>query len=207
MKQFVCEQCGVTVSRPSWRTTQTHCSFACSVLGRKARPHLRTDERARFWSKVQIGGLFDCWEWQGARDGAGYGAVWLSSQQQQRSSRVAYMWAHGLTSLSADVFVCHHCDNPRCVNPAHLFAGSPADNSADRNAKGRTTHGAKHGMAKLTEAQIPAIRQRLVEGKTQRQIATEFGISQRVIGQIKNNTLWRHVPETSPTNNTSWVAR
>ena len=82
----------------------------------------------RFWSKVDKSG--DCWVWTGPRLPWGYGMFLRST-----AHRYVYVLSHG--PLPRNVFVCHTCDNPPCVNPAHLFAGSSRDNQLDRLAKGR----------------------------------------------------------------------
>jgi hypothetical protein len=89
--------------------------------------------------------------------------------------------------------VLHRCDNPPCVNPAHLFIGSQADNVADMIAKGRAhdCRGEGGGNVKLTAQQVIAIR---AEPLLQRQIAVKYGIERSVVSRIRARRLWRSVP-------------
>lgn len=89
------------------------------------------DDAERFWTKVDKSG--ECWLWQAACDNHGYGCFWFGGRLQ-KSSRVSWSLAHG---DPGELFVLHRCDNPRCVNPEHLFLGTQQDNLIDMRAKGR----------------------------------------------------------------------
>lgn len=93
----------------------------------------------RFWARVdRSGGPDACWPWTGARDRNGYGWFWLYGRNTRAPRAVVALLLGEIPA--PEVFVCHHCDNPICCNPAHLFTGSAADNTADMVGKGR--HGA-----------------------------------------------------------------
>lgn len=178
----------------------------------------RMDEK--FWAKVARRGSGECWEWQGARDEHGYGHV---------HRRPRYISAHRLSwelttgSIPDGLFVCHRCDNPRCVNPQHLFLGSHAENVADMVAKGRSARGDRNGMrrhpdrrprgvahglhihpesiqrgsdhhhAKLNEEDVRAIRARVAGGEPQRSVARDYGVVETVVSRVVHRKSWRHV--------------
>lgn len=102
-------------------------------------PELSESDVARFWPKVNVGSDDECWEWTAATWG-GYGQFGKSGRSY-RSHRVAWVIDRG--PIPPGLVVCHHCDNPPCCNPAHLFLGTIGDNNADRDAKGRHWNAAK----------------------------------------------------------------
>jgi len=85
------------------------------------------------------------------------------------------------------MFVCHHCDNPPCVNPAHLFVGTHSDNMADMVAKGRSRRGENAGPARLTNAEAEEIRKARDGGESCTAIARRFGVSMTTVSTITNN--------------------
>ncbi len=94
---------------------------------------------ARFWRRVDTSAGFDgCWEWQGAKTAYGYGAIGAGGRGDgiRLVHRVA-LEQHLGRPLGAGMCACHHCDNPPCVNPLHLFEGTKGDNNRDMAAKGR----------------------------------------------------------------------
>lgn len=91
----------------------------------------------RFWSKVNIGNPNECWEWGSSRNKKGYGQFTLYDRKSfnVKAHRMAWEVTNG--KIPDGLFVCHHCDNPPCCNPAHLFVGTNSDNMKDASSKGR----------------------------------------------------------------------
>ena len=142
---------------------------------------------ARFWSKVVIAGDDDCWRWIGSIARGGYGQL-----DGLRAHRISYEVHRG--PIPSGHFVCHRCDQRDCVNPRHLFAGPPAANTADMLAKGRHVHGERVCTAKLTAAQVLAMRLEYREGVVQTELARRYGVSQPHISDIVMGRAWRHLP-------------
>jgi hypothetical protein len=135
-----------------------------------------------------------CWEWRGAILSlrGGYGMFVcrpLGIYPGIRSNRAAYVLYNGVM-LKPTEHVLHRCDNPRCVNPAHLFVGDHKKNMEDKIAKGRQNKGSSHGMSKLTEEQVLSI---FKDTRLYREIAEEHGISVPTVSDIKRGYSWSHL--------------
>lgn len=146
----------------------------------------------RFWRHVDRTASDGCWPWNGATIGKGYGWFAVSSAKREYAHRVAYQLSAGVT-LRPGECVCHHCDNPICVNPAHLFVGSHADNVRDRDLKGRrrAPRGEFSAAAKLTGVHVTEIRTALSSGSSQSDLARKYGVRRSCINSIAAGRTWR----------------
>lgn len=132
-----------------------------------------------------------CWLWRMANHTrCPYGSFYIPNDPGLISAhRAAYRIFVG--PIPKGKFVLHDCDNPRCVNPFHLFLGNAQDNMSDKVRKGRQARGAKHGMARLTEAQVIEMR-KLYKGNTARQVAEVFNVRIATVRAALGRT-WKHI--------------
>lgn len=177
----------------------------------------QSNTEARFWAKVDRSG--ECWVWTGYRDAGGYGRFRFKGAPK-RAHRVLWLLTNG--AIPDGLHVLHSCDNPPCVNPAHLRLGTNNDNRADMVSKGRQACGDRHmsrtrpecvargerhpsrthpeklargeavGGAKLTADDVREIRRRAA-AETQLAIGRAFGISRSNVSDIIHRVTWAHV--------------
>ena len=149
------------------------------------------DDIARFWSYVDIQELFDCWEWQGGCNSDGYGNFRFNGKTRQ-SHRLSYQFYHG--AIPKGKQINHKCNNRKCCNPFHLYAGTKQDNSDDMFRAGRQNkaHGESHGMVKLTEKQVLEIRENK-DNLSQAKLGQIYGVRQTNISLIIHNKIWKRI--------------
>lgn len=132
-------------------------------------------------------GRHDCWEWLGGLKPGGYGRFMLSKYPYKEVLAHRASWELHRGPIPAGKVVCHHCDNPRCVNPAHLFVGTQAENVDDMQRKGRRTvlQGPSIGTAVYSAETIAEVKRMLAEGLTPTPIHRATGISVCHIKRIR----------------------
>jgi len=112
--------------------------------------------------------------------------------KKKRTNRVSYQVFKG--EIPENLFVCHTCDNPSCVNPDHLYLGTHQDNVNDKLDRRRQPRGEEIKLAKLTEKDIIKIRELFQEGSmTQQEIADQYGVCQTTISRVILNQTWTHL--------------
>lgn len=149
---------------------------------------------AYFWSRAKIKSSDDCWITTFSPQSKRYGMVKFKAFSPEISThRLAYIIAAG--SIPRGLWVCHSCDNMRCVNPRHLFLGSAKDNIADMMSKGRRgdNKGSKNGQAKLTEIDVAEIRLLHKTGLGCRRLSKLFPVHKETIQSVINYKTWRHI--------------
>lgn len=215
-----CAVCGASFTRLASALRNApllYCSVACGGAAR-----IRENPVAqRFWAKVDRRGPDDCWPWTANMGSDGYGKFWIDGTSKH-ASRVAWSLTFGVIPDSTPL-VCHRCDNPRCCNPAHLFLGTARDNTRDMHEKGRAAmgerhfshlhpellpRGERHGSrtkpgalprgeahhgAKLTTADVLAMRAARAAGASPKALAAQYGVTPTTVVSICLRRTWQHV--------------
>ena len=130
-----------------------------------------------------------CWLWLGAVNRNGYG-TWSGD----KAHRISWRLHQG--EIPKGLYVCHRCDVKNCVNPAHLFLGTPGDNMRDMCVKGRGVfpRGERNGRSKLMTSQVAEIKNRAKRGNYSA-LAREFNVTNALVGRIARGEAWTHIAE------------
>ncbi|HEY5870706.1 MAG TPA: HNH endonuclease signature motif containing protein [Candidatus Tectomicrobia bacterium] len=146
----------------------------------------------RFWNKVEK--TSECWLWTGSRHIKGYGRLMGIGKTHRWKAIPAHRlsWVLHYGSIPQELGVLHHCDNPPCVRPDHLFLGTPADNVADKVRKSRQMFGDRHVHAKINTTIAAKIKEALADGEANVSISRRFNVSKGIIRGIKIGRNWKH---------------
>lgn len=151
---ITCERCGAVVyKRTNGKLKPRFCSVSCSQVTHLAKRFPPEKRKRIFWEHVNK--TESCWLWTGPRTGTGYGVFSIAGQRRM-THRWSYEWAHG--QIPDGHGVLHKCDVPLCVNPAHLFTGTQADNMRDMLQKGRKDVMAAAAKTRTTRLASPNCR-------------------------------------------------
>jgi hypothetical protein len=156
--------------------------------------HLVTGDEARFWTKVNVAGPEDCWDFFAAHDKNMYGrfSVRINGVKTTiRAHRYSFFLRFGFLPQETSL-VCHTCDHPWCVNPNHLFLGSSNDNTQDKVMKGRQARGVKIANSTLTEKEVREIRE-LTPSMSKSKLSKLYGISRSTLLAIILRKTWKHI--------------
>lgn len=134
----------------------------------------------------------DCWEWEGFKTKEGYGRF---EWKGKRYNAARFSYEYYLGKFDENLFVCHKCDNPPCINPEHLFLGTHKENMHDRDVKKRNfiPTGEKNPKAILNEDNVIEIRKLLDSGHSLNELSALFKVSKDAIHNIKTKKTWGHI--------------
>ena len=173
-------------------------SFQCILMAQRAiirtmkktrpLPTLTERELKNFWAKVRK--TDSCWIWTSPTESSGH-ARFQMRYSRYSVHRLSYFIHTGIDPLER--LVCHSCDVPNCVNPSHLFLGTPLQNTRDALSKWRLHHGQNHYNAKLTDADVVEIRKLRAQGETLKSIAHRFGVHLSLIHLVAHRRNWKHI--------------
>lgn len=175
-----CAKCGIPVLRHKCRKSKTSVCPKCS----------RPTALETFLNRVQK--TDGCWIWIGSIDKRGYGTITIGKGESQKTWRAhrLSLFLHGNTPPD-EKFVLHRCDNPKCVNPDHLFFGTAKDNSDDMIRKGRNLTGEDLPQSKLNWKKVNQMRSCKSRPRGwQRKFAQKFQISESVVSEIVSYKMW-----------------
>ncbi len=192
-----CQHCGAPfLAKPSQiaQGRGKFCSRSC--LGASQSQTRRRPLADRLWERVDK--TESCWVWTGAGVPKGYGHLSIGGHQGDMVYAHRASWEIHFGPIPEGLFVCHHCDNPRCVRPDHLFLGTPADNIDDMVRKGRqrgtSLSGERHNRARLTENDVRQIRRAYASGQEGvSELARKFGVGISTIRHVVKRETWQHV--------------
>lgn len=185
--ECICD-CGKTKIVAGGNLIRGHVT-SCGCLRSINRKNYDADMKNKLLAKIKY--INDCWEWQGSLHRQGYGHF-PYKRKILLAHRVSWNLFNGY--IPENIKVCHKCDNPKCINPEHLFLGSQKENVDDMFQKKRKDHqGEKHPRAKLTKEKVLEIRQMIEKGISQEIICKKYNITNGHVGSIKHRRTWKVV--------------
>jgi hypothetical protein len=194
----VCRICNRT--SPSYKGLHRHVTGAHKVRALEYYLQFPEAMEERLLATSEVVAVRDhldpCWEWAGLRDVKGYARMRVAGADTSAGHRLALL-ARGEV-VAQELYVLHACDNPPCVNPAHLRGDTPKENARERSERGRSCHGADHHKARLGDDGAFLVRAEAYAGFSHQQIATRHGISKSSVTHIIARRNYAHVAEPDP---------
>jgi len=186
-----CIPCKRKRNRAHWKKTYVRSTRESHLNYLKCAVDALIIDPTKHWNE------YPCLEWPFGRDKDGYGKVTVD-RKGRRSHRIAFELAYG--KISEDDLACHHCDNPACISPPHIFIGTVLDNNRDRVAKGRSRYcparGERAAHSKLTAEKVLEIRALRRQGLTCAEISRKYNVSDNAIAAISRKATWAHVQDS-----------
>lgn len=177
-RQSICPNCHKPFAPTENRTRQIYCTSKCFHVFRRKSPEVR------FWKYVNK--TDGCWLWTGNKHTDGYGRFTRSHHDSVPAHRYSWMIHYG--DIPSGMQICHRCDTPPCVNPSHLFLGTPKDNYDDMVNKGRQ----KSGPFILTREQAVYIKSIPRTYGAISRIARELSVTRGVVYRVINGKTWKN---------------
>lgn len=153
----------------------------------------------RFWLKVDKRGPDECWEWKELLSIGGYGRFYFKKDDGKLIQIYAHRLSYELSTgdILKEKKCCHRCDNPKCVNPSHLFSGTQLDNIRDALKKGRfytgDHKGELNGRSKLSTPQVKCIRELSKAGSTCVFLGKIFRVAHSTVNRISTGKYWSNI--------------
>ena len=183
-------------SNPNKHTRNMKAEAVKTITVHGKEVKITAEHLRRFWSKVdKMTNLNGCWEWTEGKSKGGYGIFFLHDGKMP-AHRFSLVLKIGI--LEEGKFACHTCDNPSCVNPAHLWAGTASENMKDAVKKGRwknpSCRGEKSAISKLSDQKVKEIRALYITGSIpRRELAVRYNVSHGAIQAVLERRTWAHV--------------
>ncbi len=155
---------------------------------------LTEKQKILFWKNIEK--TDGCWLWRGHRNKLGYGRMQVGDWRNNAWIAYAHRVSYAVNiEQPFSLLVLHKCDNPSCVNPAHLFIGTQEANMHDMDSKNRRVHahGEKGGAAKMTNEKVLEMRALHANGKTRAEIGRLFGLGFTATDKIIKRETWKHI--------------
>jgi len=159
----------------------------CRRCSQSTRIRVKTPVEQRFWSKVEK--TASCWNWTGYKN-YGYGIIRIN---YENIGTHRYSWELHNGKIPDKLCVLHKCDNPKCVNPDHLFLGTPKDNIDDKVSKMRQCKGEQQHLNKLTEDQVREIKNTPKYFRSNIILSDKYNVTQTNIIGIRQGKIWKHI--------------